>query len=420
MSNKIIQRPKKEITSHILRNTILLVGNSIVFACILQIILTVSPLIIIESTNSITLASLATAVVLSCDIPTNYHAGKLADTIGRKKTLLIGILIGLAGLFTMTLSRLLREDNFYWLGLVIFGLSTGFFVLNRAAIMDMYPQNRGKSLGYLQTGSFIGSLMGPILISGITALAIRFGKNYYDFLTFTCLPLLAFAGFLIFVIRIDTKIIAQSLENRGLHSEFNTNSSKEEPWTSVLQNKRDLLLAFVISSLSVVGVSIVYSLCPIFLNTLKIEIGWISFAVALVGLGTGGVSILSGKLSDKFGRKKTILAGALIMGTGLFVFLLTQNYMIVSIASFLVGLGAGAVAIASTSMICDMVAPRNRGKVFGANSLVINIFTFIFPPLAATLFTSIGPFSISILGIALAAIVLLSLFFISQKSISTM
>jgi MFS family permease len=307
LSNKIIQRPNKEITSHILRNTILLVGNSIVFACILQIILTVSPLVIIESTNSITLGSLTTAVVLSCDIPTNYHAGKLADAIGRKKTLLIGILIGLVGLFTMTLSRLLREDNFYWLGLVIFGLSTGFFVLNRAAIMDMYPQNRGKSLGYLNTGSFIGSLFGPILISGITALAIRFGKNYYDLLIFTCLPLLAFAGFLIFLIGIDTKIIAQSLENCRLPSEVNLNSLKEERWTSVLQDKRDLLLLFIISSLSVAGVSIVYSLCPIFLNILEIEVGWIGFAVALVGLGTGGVSIFLGKLSDKFGRKKPFL-----------------------------------------------------------------------------------------------------------------
>ena len=54
-----------------------------------------------------------------------------------------------------------------------------------------------------------------------------------------------------------------------------------------------------------------------------------------------------------------------------------------------------------------MVAPRNRGKVFGANSFVINIFTLFLPPLAATLVASPGPLAISILGITIAAVVVL-------------
>ena len=103
---------------------------------------------------------------------TNYHSGKLADIIGRKKTLLIGIAIGLIGVLAMAVSRLLLEDFWYWIGLVIFSFCSGFLVLNRAAIMDMYPRKRGLSLGYLNTGSFVGSFLAPILISGITGLAI--------------------------------------------------------------------------------------------------------------------------------------------------------------------------------------------------------------------------------------------------------
>jgi MFS family permease len=405
----------EKITSNIKRNTLLLVGNSVVFSSIIQIILVISPIIILDSTDSIALAGLSISILFSADMPTNYHAGKLADSIGRKKTLLIGIAIGFLGLFLMITSRLLLEDLLFWAGLLIFGLSTGFFVLNRAAIMDMYPHKRGQCLGYLNTGSFIGSLLGPIFVTSIASLAFLTEINNYDLLILACLALLCFAGFLIGLIRIDTKIIAEVLDSNDLQiNEIKT--LKKESWVSGPHGKRDLSLAFIISALSVGGVSIGYSLCPILLHILEVEIEWISFSVALIGLGTGGLSIVSGTLADRFGRKKMVVFGATIMGTGLFVLPLVHNYIIISFASFFVGLGAGGIAISSTALICDMILPKNRGKVFGANSFVINIITFVLPPLAAILITSPGPFSISLLGITIAMIVILSISAISRKT----
>ena len=76
---------------------------------------------------------------------------------------------------------------------------------------------------------------------------------------------------------------------------------------------------------------------------------------------------------------------------------------------------AEELAIASTAMICDIVAPKNRGKIFGANSFVINIFTFGLPPLAAILLASIGSFWVSILGIMVAAVVILAIIIVSPK-----
>lgn len=408
---------EKELRSDIMRNTLLLVGNNIVFWCISQIILVVSPIVILDSTGSIALGGLATALVLSGDMLTNYHSGKLADIIGRKKTLLIGIAIGLVGLLAMAVSRLLLETFWFWVGLVVFSFCSGFLVLNRAAIMDMYPKKRGVSLGYLNTGSFVGSFLAPILISGVTGLAILAGENYYDLLILACLPLLAFAGFLLVLIRKDTQVIAQILGDGEPQVRTEDCPPKKEPWVSGTHGKRDLALAFVISSLSVGGVAITLSLAPMFLHILETELGLISFSVALISVGTGGLSMILGKLADKFGRRRIVLVGAGIMGAGLFLLPLVQNYVVISVACFLVGLGGGAIAIASTAFICDMVAPRNRGKVFGANSFVINIITLSLPPLAALLVASPGPFAVSILGIAVAAVVVFSMIGISRKSV---
>ena len=387
------------ISSNIKRNTLILSGNSFVMSCVFQIILVVSPIIIFDSTKSIALASLTTTLVMCADIPTNYHAGKLSDNIGRKKTLLIGILIGLIALFALTISRLLFEDSLYWIGLVIFGLSSGFFVLNRAAIMDMYPQKRGQSLGYLNTSNIIGSFLTSTFITIVTGLGFITSMNFNNLLIFSCLPLLGFAGFLIILMRIDTKIISQILSKGNSSPDIKINNSKEKSWISGIYRKRDLLLAFIISSLSVGGVAIAYSLTPILLHIKEIELGLISYSVALIGLGTSGPSILFGRISDKIGRKKTVFLGGTIMGAGLFLIPIIDNYFAISFAAFLVGLGAGAVAIASTALICDIAVLEHRGKVFGANSFFINIITLPFPPLAATLLDKSGPLSVSILGL---------------------
>ncbi len=406
---------EKEIRSDIVRNTLALVMNSVVFAWVTQIVLVISPIVIVEATNSVALGGLATAIILSGDMPTNLYAGRLADTVGRKRTLLIGSAIGFVGLFAMWSSRVTLEVLLFWAGILVFALGTGFFVMNRTAITDMYPTKRGQSLGYLNTGNFVGSISAPVLIAGVTGLAVLAGQSYFDVLLLACLPLSLFAGLFIALIRRDTRNIAQMLGNESAQAKGEVNNSKRIPWTSGKHGKRDLSLAFIVSSLSVGGVSIVLSLCPIILHSMGTEVGWISFSIALISVGTGGLSIVVGKLADMFGRKKTIFSGALIMGAGLVLLPLSPSFAFICVASFLVGLGGGAIAVASSALICDLVHVMNRGKVFGANSFVINIVTFTFPPLAAVLFIWPGPVSVSLFGIAVAAVVVLSTKIISSS-----
>lgn len=417
MEDKNTNLINEETASQIKRNTFLIVGNSLIISCFTQLILVVAPLIASEITGTWALAGLSTSIIFSGDIATNYHAGKLADSIGRKKTLLIGIATGLVGLFLMMMSKFLLVDLLFWIGILILGLSTGFLVINRVAIMDMYPQKRGQSLGYLNTGSFVGSLLAPAVSTVLASLAIFTGITYYDSSIIACLALLAFGGVLILFMKIDTKSIAECLDNNN-DDQFAVeieNNKKISSWVSGKYTKRDLSLAFIISALSVGGISIAYAVVPIILYHLEIEMSWITFTFTLISFGTGGLSIVLGKLADKIGRKKVILSGATIMGIGLFILTLEQNYIVISATCFFSGLGAGAIAIGSTSLICDMTPVINRGKVFGTNSIVINIVTFALPTLATSMLSSNGFFSISILGLVIAAIVVISTITISKN-----
>ncbi len=360
-------------------------------------------------------------MILSADLPANYPAGRLADSVGRKKTLILGATIGLIGLFLMFISRFFVLEWLFWVGIVIFGFSTGFIVLNRAAIMDMYPNKRGQSLGYLNTGGFIGAMMAPLLIaiitSACTGTSFLSGFNYYDIILFLCIPFIALSGFLLFGVRKDTKTIAQILNKND--TESNIDCPIKDKKTQIFTGpnaKRDLFFAFLIGSLSVGGVSIALSLSPTVLHILNVELGWISFAVALISFGTSGLSIFLGRASDKIGRKKIILIGIILMSIGLCVLPISQNVFLITVSNFLIGLGGGAMAIASTSLICDLVNPENRGKIFGINSIVINLFTLTLPPISAIFFTSFGAFSVSLIGLLMALIAVLSVFGLSNRS----
>ncbi len=347
--------------------------------------------------------------MLSVDMLSNYPAGRLADSIGRKKTLLLGVGIGLIGLASLVASRLLSEVWLFWIGLSILGFSTGFTVLNRAAIMDMYPKKRGQSLGYLNTGAFIGALLAPSIVALITFVCAGSSINRYDLILFLSVPFLAFSGLLLLGIRKDTMSIAKILNKDDFQSAtVQQCDAKRQPLFYGLNAKRNLTAAFLISSLSVTAVAISLSLSPTLLYILDAELWWISFAVALITFGTSGLSIFLGKTSDKIGKKKTMIIGTSIMAVGLFVLPISQNIYLIAFSNFLVGLGGGAMAIASTSLICDLTSIEHRGKIFGLNSFVINIFTLVLPPLAATLFSIYGSFSVSLIGIVMAAVSILS------------
>lgn len=406
-----------EIQSHIIRNTLFLFGNNILITCFSQFIFVITPIIIYELTKSIALGSLALSLVLSVDMLSNYPAGRLADSIGRKKTLLLGIGIGLIGLVLMVTSRLFSEVWLFWIGLVILGFSTGFTVLSRAAIMDMYPKKRGESLGYLNTGAFIGALIAPSIVAIITGLCVGISVNYYDLILILCIPFLAIAGLLLLGIKKDTLQIAQILSKDDFQSNTDKQCDTKEPLFHSLNNKRDLVVAFLISSLSVGAVSISLSLSPTLMHILHAELWWISFAVALVTFGTSGLSIFLGKTSDKIGRKKTMIVGIFIMSVGLCLLPITQNIYLIALSNFLVGLGGGAMAVSSTSLICDLISPKNRGKIFGLNSLVINIFTLVLPPIAGISFSLFGPFSVSLIGLLMTAAAFLSVAFLSIKKV---
>ncbi|GAC1417613.1 MAG: MFS transporter [Burkholderiaceae bacterium] len=80
----------------------------------------------------------------------------------------------------------------------------------------------------------------------------------------------------------------------------------------------------------------------------------------LLATGVGGYFL--GNISDRIGRKKTILASVLAYGTGTLLCGFAHNLFELNVYRFIVGIAVGGLWSAAASLICEVWKPEGRAK----------------------------------------------------------
>ncbi len=132
----------------------------------------------------------------------------------------------------------------------------------------------------------------------------------------------------------------------------------------------------------------------IFLKPVTSEFGWergsFSLAVSITLLGSGLLSILTGRLSDKHGPRFLVTAGGLLVGTGfLLMSRITALWQVYLIFGFLIAVGTSTMVVPITSTIPRWFATR-RGIAMGLTFSGVSIGTIIGPILTQSLISIQG------------------------------
>ncbi|MFJ2777430.1 MDR family MFS transporter [Kitasatospora sp. NPDC087315] len=130
-------------------------------------------------------------------------------------------------------------------------------------------------------------------------------------------------------------------------------------WTSTLINK---LGGFVVPFLS------------LYLTTSRgYPPSYAGLVAALFGLGSSISAVGAGVLTDRIGRRPTLVAAQL--GTALFTAVLgfTDGQVAIAVVVFLVGLCNNATRPATSAIIADIVPPEDRVRAYSLNYWAINI-----------------------------------------------
>lgn len=416
-SGKAIKTP---IPALVKRNTALLTISQLLFSGVFQSAMVIAALGVFYFTKSVALGALASAVAIGGRVLVAYGAGRQMDKIGRKAVLYIGVALSCAALLMMAQGLNASSVELFWAGIFVFGSGAGVMNLLKVPVTDMYPaRRRGEGMGYLLTGSVVGTFMAP-LISAAAPYLEFVGLGTYELILLISVPLMAFSAVFIWRVKPDTKEILRDLKSyypdevagsaQGLQGCPNPTTTT---WGGF--KTRPIIAAFIASAFSWGGMVMGMSMVSILLKQYGVELPLINMAVSLHVFGMFGFSIPMGWLSDKYGRKPVTALGGLVLGMGAFLMPLTQDYAVITLGVFLVGLGWSATNVATTALLCDLTPGVKRGSVLGANDVVTGMTSVGLPALGGAIMSALGGVAFGVAGVAIALPVVLSMLLVDEK-----
>jgi MFS family permease len=332
----------------------------------------------------------------------------------------LGLLLALVGALTIGLSVASSSGWLFLVGQTIFGLGIGACQQLRLAAADMFPPaRRAEGLGYVLMGSLVGAVFGPVLIGVSQANAARFGLDPMA-LAWLLVPFIILPGLALVVqVRPDPREIAAHLDRyypdqapapppvRGAAGEVNI-------WTFLRHYPKRT--AFAANTAVYANMTTMMAMTGLALDHHGHDLTAISIAVSTHAVGMFGLSLPLGRLADTIGRRNVLLWGLVAAATGSLLISLSAIYAVVTLGTFLVGLGWSCGNVAGTALIADTTTPLLRGRAVGTNDTIGGLASILLPVLAGPLVAVAGLESLAILSLAILVVPIMLLIRLVETS----
>lgn len=350
------------------RNTALIAVSQSFIGAAMQFAFGLVPLMVVALTGSAAWAGLAVGLIGLSRFLVAYPSGRITDAYGRKPAIHFGLALALAGGLAVGAAMPAQSFVLLFAGMLLFGMGVNVAQQLRVAATDMYPPPlRARALGFVMTGSVIGVVVSPLLVHLAERVAPGLGLHPLGAAWFT-LPILIVPGMLLVsYINPDPKEIGQNLDRY-----YEGYAAKEDPrdgrlpfeWTSLLRQPQTRL-AIASNCAGQGNMSIVMVLTALVLDHHGHSLSSIALSMALHSAGMFAFSIFIGAAADRWGRGRVMYPGVAMTLLGAALVAFTQSWALVTLGSFLVGLGWSAANIAGTAVVADSVPTAQRGRAVG-------------------------------------------------------
>ncbi len=296
----------------------------------------------------------------------NLLAGRFADQIGRKRILIAGWLAGLPVPVLLILA-----PSWEWLVLanVLLGINQGLcWSMTVIMKIDLVgPKQRGLAMGLNEFAGYVSVSLAAFL-TGL--LAAGYGLRPVPFYPGIAFAVLGTALSVLFV-RETRGHARHESEARAAFSEPGHASAPSFAQILLLTGWRDRAL-FTASQAGLVNNlndGLVWGLIPIYLTNAGLPLAQVAVITAIYP-GVWGVSqIVTGSLSDRWGRKWMIAAGMWVQALGIGLFVLGHGFLPWLAGAVLLGMGTALVYPTLLATIGDVAHPDWRATAVGVYRL---------------------------------------------------
>lgn len=298
-----------------------------------------------ELIGLIVAASTVTGVVVK------LPAGALSDQLGRKRMMLLGCLFFAAPPY---LYPFVDSPGPLLALRFLHGFATAIFSpVASAFVADLSQRGRAEKLGWFAAANDLGATMGPMLGGLLLFYTSSYSTTYLATGALGVLPLLL-------VLRLPD-------DGRPEPTGPVLGERSREFWSGIREvlSSRAVLVASMMEAALYVGYGAFLGFFPPYAKGIGLNDAQIAFVMGAQLATTMLAKPLSGRLSDRVGRKPMILAGLVLCAVTLpAIPSLTSLWLLIPVSGFF-GLGVAIVTPSTTALVADLVKAGRMGSAMG-------------------------------------------------------
>jgi len=327
--------------------------------------------------------------------------GLSMERIGRRGGLALGQVIGVIGSVIAMSAVVGRSLPLFLMGLVLVGIARSAVDLGRFAAAEIHlPSQRGRAISHVVLGSTVGAVVGPLLVGPTGNLAQwagspeLMGPYGVGFVGLIVAAILIFTG-----LRPDPRDIGRELAH--LYPESVPRQGTR--FLSEIVQQPGVIVAMVSVVFAQMVMVVPMSITSVHMKAYQHPLSSISLVISAHTLGMYAFSMLSGRMTDRWGRGQTIIVGSAVMIVSCLMAAPSTGLISLLIALFLLGLGWNFAYVAGSALLADQLSPGERAKTQGFNDLMLNLASAGSQAVSGVVY-AVGGYGIMALAAAVAAV----------------
>jgi MFS family permease len=372
---------------------------------------TVGALAAMQMTGNPIYAGLPSAAYQFGSALSSYPAARFMERLGRRLGLVLGYGLGIIGAVVAAASTNAGNFAVFLIGFVLMGLMRGASDQSRYAAAEIHPvSERGRAISLVVLGSTVGAILGPALVGPMGHWAVATRQNELAGPWWASAALFALGLVVTFLfLRPDPRDLARQLAASAASEDAAAGRAPAPPMRPLRQifaqpGTRLAVAAMVVGQLVMV---MIMSITSVHMKAHGHALGDISLVITAHTLGMFGLSMVSGRLADNFGRPATIMAGVGLLVAACVLAPLSLVTGVLAVSLFLLGLGWNLCYVAGAALLTDTLNLSERSRLQGGNDLLINGISALGSLQSGVLFGAIGFQNLSWLSVVVALLPLL-------------